>query len=179
MKKQISLKKVARFSPAEIINPYMEMYMSFLRELEQYGKRYEGYPATPKKLTPSELFDETGSDTHRYMLIIDNEPAGLLTIGVGDNCHPDADFFIQDFYIAPEFRKSGNGTKMMNLFAKDHRGTYCMVIIKGNTPAENFWNNYAEYGSGARKVTDISWQTRNYLSVFAFHISPSVRADNN
>lgn len=52
---------------------------------------------------------------------------------------PDCDYFIQDFWIAPEHRGQGYGTLAMQKLLKEKPGTWGLYILNANTRAQNFW----------------------------------------
>ena len=64
---------------------------------------------------------------------------GFVIMGWGDNCHPDADFFVQDVYIRPEFRQQGLVRKFMENHFSKHPGIYCLLILNENTIAKMVW----------------------------------------
>ena len=69
-----------------------------------------------------------------------NKPVGFLVIGTDPNCHPDADYYIQEAYISPEYRRKGLMSKAVSDFIKEHEGTYCLFIIDNNEIALKFWS---------------------------------------
>ncbi len=65
---------------------------------------------------------------------------GFLLIGVYPNCHPDADYYIEEAYVKPKYRRSKHMTKAVIDFVKQHPGVYCMFILNNNYGAYGFWN---------------------------------------
>lgn len=69
-----------------------------------------------------------------------NKVIGFLYIGYPPNCHPDADFYIQEAYIIPEFRHQGYMRNEIQKFVKNNPGRYCLFIINNNAYAKLFWD---------------------------------------
>lgn len=114
-----------------------ELYVDYLRELN----KIEGI--TPLSQTAAEeCMDKIlyQGDTTWYDIRLENgEIVGFLIIGQNTNCHPDADFFIDQAYILPKFRKRGLMTKAISEFIEENRGRFCLFIIDNNTYARSFW----------------------------------------
>ena len=74
-----------------------------------------------------------------YDIKAKGKTAGFVIMGWGDNCHPDADFYVQDVYIRPDFRRQGLVRNFMeNHFAK-HPGIYSLLILNENIIAKMVW----------------------------------------
>lgn len=68
------------------------------------------------------------------------EQIGFVVIGVNSNCHRDANFYVQDCYLEPQYRKRHIMSDVVQEFIKQNPGVYCLFLIDTNLPAINFWN---------------------------------------
>ena len=55
-------------------------------------------------------------------------------------CHPDADYTIAQAYVSKDHRRKGLMSRAVEDFMYDHPGVYAYDTLKGNEPAEIFWN---------------------------------------
>lgn len=99
-----------------------------------------------KKTLKKEYLSNIDEDNQFY-LIYDNNmlPAGFAVVGVNNYCHPQADIYINEFYIKPEYRLRGYGDNLFSsiclanlLFESGNK--ICMYILKNNTRAIQFWS---------------------------------------
>ena len=67
------------------------------------------------------------------------EQIGFVFIGVGDACPKDADYYIWDCYLEPDYRRQHIMEKTVQEFIKDHSGSYALYLINNNEPAVKFW----------------------------------------
>ena len=112
----------------------------YLRELDAIiGRPFRGHVEALK------YYEDTISAHGTEWIWIQNaaqsETIGFLIIGTAPNCHPDADFYVQEAYIKPECRTRGYMTKTVTSFIKAHRGVYCLFVLNNNKPAYRFWMN--------------------------------------
>ena len=121
-------------------NVSFSLFCEYLRELDQIVGQ------APQ--TPSEDFayyeEIISSDCTEWIDIWaygERFPVGFLIVSREPNCHPDADFFIQESYIKPKFRKQGLMTATVSKFIKEHEGVYCLFILNNNVNAYQFWHN--------------------------------------
>lgn len=66
-------------------------------------------------------------------------PVGFLVIGYGDNCHPDADYYIEEAFVSSEYQRQGLMTKTIEEYITAHNGTYCYFTLRKNQYAKEFW----------------------------------------
>lgn len=66
---------------------------------------------------------------------------GFLVMGYGKNCHPDADFYIEESFILPAYRKKGFMRNTVFEFMKTHKGIYCLYVLEENKKAKQFWQH--------------------------------------
>ena len=64
---------------------------------------------------------------------------GFIIIGSYPECHPDADRFIIQAYVQPEYRRRGLASDVVSEYIRNNPGTYVMDILKANEPARKFW----------------------------------------
>lgn len=69
-----------------------------------------------------------------------DEPVGFLVVGEQENCHPDANYYIEELYVEPEFRNKGLASATATNFLHNHKGIYCLFIINDNNIAKIFWD---------------------------------------
>lgn len=120
--------------------------MDNIRERKSLFKEYLVELAPFEHIQPSEEdFREQWKDRSKrpfsrwYDIKAHGKTVGFVIIGWGDNCHPDADFYIQDVYIRPPFRHQGYIRKFMEKYFAKHKGVYCLLILNENRPAKLFW----------------------------------------
>ncbi len=65
---------------------------------------------------------------------------GFFIIGTGENCHAAADYYIQESYIKPEYRRKGHMTRAISDFINRHVGVYCLFILNNNQIGRVFWH---------------------------------------
>ena len=114
---------------------FIRMYMDYCEELEQYFAETEKMSVQDRRLTAEEYIHD------RYSRIILARPdIGFLVVTrSGGDCHPMADYAISQLYVRPEYRRRGIAKDLVVNFVKSHGGTYVLDILKGNGPAEAFW----------------------------------------
>ena len=72
---------------------------------------------------------------------------GFLIIGFPPNCHPDTNFYIEEAYIKPQYRRQGYMSSVASKFIKDNPGSYCLFILNRNEAALQFWHKvFAQCG---------------------------------
>lgn len=93
---------------------------------------------------------------------------GFIIIGYTPNCHPDADFYIEEAYIQPEYRRKRYMFRAVSKFLKYNGGTYCLFIVNTNTPALNFWHKvFRENEYAPVELTDVV-PVEPYLKQYGF-----------
>ena len=123
-----------------MIDVNFRLFCDYLRELEKIAQ-------TPSQSASDdyEYYQEIiSSDTVEWVEIRacdEPNPVGFLLIDHGYNCHPDADYFIQETYVKPEYRNQGLMTTAVSKFIQEHGGTYCLFILNNNKNAYQFWHN--------------------------------------
>lgn len=89
-------------------------------------------------------------------VIANGNIVGFFIIGTGENCHPDADYYIQEAYIQPEYRRKGYMSYAISEYVKRHRGIYCLLILNKNYIAKTFWPEvFRKLGYMPRPLSDV------------------------
>lgn len=86
----------------------------------------------------------TYEDTYWIDIWHSSKIIGFFIIGLKPNCHPCADYYIQETYIKPEYRRQKIASNYIGNFMKTYKGTYCLYIINNNYAAKQFWKNLFE-----------------------------------
>lgn len=107
-----------------------------------------------------ENFDKTIKDPDTQWIDIcspsDGSFVGFFVVGTKTNCHPDADYYIQEAYVIPEYRRNGLMSSTVKKFVGSHEGVYCLFIINGNVVAKFFWKKiFSELGYGELHLKDV------------------------
>lgn len=73
------------------------------------------------------------------------EEIGFIILAFGRNLErgvnePNVDYFIQDTYIRPEYRRKGIMSKEVNKLLDEYKGIYGLYILYENKPAQAFWH---------------------------------------
>ena len=86
-------------------------------------------------------------DSHINNVSMYYEPIGFLIIGQYPECHPDADYYIVDTYINPEYRRQHIMTEVLLDYIQTYGGKYCLFITSRNNIAKSFWDSIFEKAS--------------------------------
>lgn len=91
-----------------------------------------------------------------YGGVTEKELIGFLLVGTAPNCHPAADFYIEEAYILPSHRRQKYMSQTATDFMRANPGTYCLFIINTNNVAKNFWFNlFAKNGYIPCSLSDV------------------------
>lgn len=93
---------------------------------------------------------------------------GFLIIGTGEECHRDADYFIMQTYIKPEYRRQGIMKNVLERYFSAHKGVYCLDIIKTNENAKKFWKSVFK-GFKPIQLIDYRKNVEN-IDIYAYEI---------
>ena len=70
---------------------------------------------------------------------------GFAIVGVNPNSYGASDIYIQEFFVAPEYRGQGIGReavyKIIDCYKKDRLYNVSLCILENNYPAKSFWDN--------------------------------------
>jgi predicted acetyltransferase len=117
-----------------------ELYWEYKNELWKISKE-PGW----SKIAVSCWYEDILKDDVNIIRIYDDahgsgRQIGFVFIGVLDSCHPDADYYIQDAYIEPEYRRQHIMEGVIQSFIDAHSGKYCLFLLDENYPAISFWH---------------------------------------
>lgn len=90
-------------------------------------------------------FFQTDRDS-KWIAVTDEagEEVGFLVVLSGRHVAEGVDYFIEDVYILPEYRRKGIMTKVASEFIDNHDGVYAMEIIDRNEAAHKFWGKIVD-----------------------------------
>lgn len=136
----------------------LKLWYKYVRELDNIS----GTRAMPL-LEILKNFDKTIKDPNTQWIDIlssvDGSLAGFFVVGTKNNCHPDADYYIQEAYILPKYRRNGIMSLIVKEFVENHEGIYCLLIINGNEIAKSFWGKvFSELGYKEIFLKDVGAQ---------------------
>lgn len=103
-------------------------YMNDAQILDNFVKIRSGKTGFWKDVYP----DQSRQD--KYDMI------GFWVLGAKGNCHPDADYFIAESYIKPEYRREGIMSDRISDWIKTYGGMFCLFVLNNNEIAKKFWN---------------------------------------
>lgn len=116
---------------------FKRMYRDYIAELSLYSTRLKDEPVADKEM------DNILSNCLLMKMFIINESGekvGFCLIGFGQNTHPLTSYYIAEFYVLPEYRRIGVGTKAVQDLFSLLPGTYCYHVLKNNVAAHRFWD---------------------------------------
>ena len=113
---------------------FLSMYKSYFNELQIYQELPE-----LKKEDIDGMLSNVELDI--YIISENNINIGFILLGFGENKHILSDWYLAEFYIRPDYRRNGFGTKALMDLTKKEPGKYCLYIIKTNLPAKRFWDH--------------------------------------
>lgn len=114
------------------------LYFEYLSEL----MAIQG--ALPGQGTFMERFEAEweAEDSYWYFLHDGDELVGFVVVGQYPNCHPAADYYIEDVYVHPMYRGKGLVRDFLIQHMKETGGSvYCLFVLVKNTMAARFWDH--------------------------------------
>ena len=121
----------------------VEMYLEYKREL---CALIGGESTITEQDAENDVYYATHSEDAKWIAVEDNnEEIGFIILGFGRNLmrgagEPTVDYFIQETYIRPEYRRKGIMTKEVEKLLDQHKGIYGLYILSKNKPALAFWH---------------------------------------
>lgn len=114
---------------------FHRMYDDYLKCLEKYSKQLK-----ENKVNRAELINEYMNDPQliKYFAKMDGAYVGFSILQWVDILIPPA-WYIVEFYVVPEHRRKGIGTKMFEKIKEKIKGDFFFYILKKNGPAKIFW----------------------------------------
>ena len=117
------------------------MYVGYKNELMQYGNEHccSFFSKAWAKHYKDLLNDK---DIERFAVASNNTEVGFFIIRSGDSAKKlDVDYYIEDVYLFPDYRKQGIMENFAKEFFKNHSGRYGMELISKNKNATKFWRS--------------------------------------
>ena len=126
----------------EITNYHNKMYKDYIKELKSILK--EPYFIIEAERNLNNIIDGINHKENTIWFDIDNGK-GFILLGFGDNCHPSCDYYIEEIYVAPEYRRKGLMEKSLRELLDKNKGVYSLYIVEANTPALSLWNKKLKF----------------------------------
>lgn len=112
---------------------------------------------------------------YEYVPVVQNTRCvGFAIIGINENKHPLADFFLMEFYVEPKYRNQGFANQMLDWILDKYDGQCCYFVFKDNDKARTFWYHQFE----KREYTYLPTEDTSPLDkniVDFFFVSPNYR----
>ncbi len=116
------------------LGEYLDCY---LEEHSQYKETPFGPVSTAEYVYFLEYWREKGR--HPYFIFLDSEIAGFIlvrTVFTGE----DSFFQVSEFYILPEYRRTGIGFEAVSLLWQKFPGLWGLQVLGNNKTARVFWS---------------------------------------
>lgn len=143
-------------------NELGDMLYEYISELHSIDENVE--LRNKQQLMREYLYSDAA--TELYLFKKDNETIGFGFIGFSDNCHPEADIYIEEFYIKPQYRNNGYGLRFAHMILNDV-DSVCFYILTLNEPAKNFWRTVFNEWELDLSVPDIN-EKYNWLDWYFY-----------
>lgn len=122
------------------------MIRDYLWELDTISQRPRRSEEDIRKFY-DEIVSSSCTELRKIYCNDSNKTIGFLIIGFHPNCHPHANYYIEEAYIKPQYRCMGYMTRAISDFIHRHTGIYCLFILNENIAAYRFWMNlFAKLG---------------------------------
>ena len=112
------------------------MYCEYLAELQQIQGGLPGQGTFMERFRA--LWEAEDSSWH--FLYDGKDVAGFVVIGLYPNCHPAADYYIEEAYVSPSFRGRGLMKDFILRHTREHGTVYCMFVLTKNVKASAYWD---------------------------------------
>lgn len=133
-----------------------ELFSDYINELQ----KVKGLPLLSEVQLNESYKSYISSHNSKWMDIYTDEDnktvIGFLIIGYPPNCHPDADFYVEEAYITPSYRRKKYMSSVVSQFVKANNGTYCLFILKNNLIVTEFWlKTFTKLGYSLCELRDV------------------------
>jgi predicted acetyltransferase len=117
---------------------FIEMYRGYVRDLTPYSNYLATHAYPDSSIRENYLEDEL---VQSYFIYDDNQIIGFIVLQYVDEKYEVSPpmWYIVEFYIAPEYRGRGYGTKAVEHFLHEFPGDFFYYILRQNAPAKQFW----------------------------------------
>lgn len=138
------------------------MYKNYIKELREIGGLE--YYSTEADFILKNVKDRLNNEENTVFFDIDNGK-GFILFGFGDNCHPYCDYYIEECFIAPEYRRKGLMKQAIKELFNKNKGIYCLYILKNNTTALSFWNKIGKLKAVDDEYNDLENCQQYFITV--------------
>lgn len=118
---------------------FLAMYRNYIQALTQYSDYLASHPQTDDDIRENYLEDDL---LQSYFVCAGDQNVGFIILQYIDEkyeVNPPM-WYIVEFYIAPEYRGRGYGTKAVERFLHEFSGGFFYYILRKNMPAKEFWS---------------------------------------
>lgn len=132
----------------------MALYDEYCKELAQYDPEIYKDPQKVNKWA-SEYITEGWTWVD---ITLCGQIVGFVIIGEkskGHDVHPQFDYFIEQTFILPEYRRNGFVSRSLMSFIKYHKGRYGLEVLQKNFKAQEFWKDLISRVGGYRITVDL------------------------
>ena len=110
--------------------------------------------------------------TKYYLFYAEKQAVGFTIIGYGENCHPSADLYIEEFYIRAKFRRRGLGHLLADRVLTGANAV-CFFTLEKNWPAVWFWKDYFSRWKDASSVVPDVAEPCDFIK-YHFVVNPNL-----
>lgn len=117
---------------------FLAMYRDYIQTLTQYSDYLASHPQTDDNIRENYLEDDL---LQSYFICEKDQIIGFIVLQYVDEkyeVNPPM-WYIVEFYIAPEYRGGGYGTRAVEHFLHEFPGDFFYYILRQNAPAKQFW----------------------------------------
>ena len=116
--------------------------------LEKYNYEFSQYDKIPfgadgrYHYWPLDLY-WTEPNRAAYFIFVEGNLAGFAMINAHPECDRPLDWAVAEFFVAYPYRRSGVGSRVMEMIFQRHRGVWHIKYHPANTGSVVFWNGIA------------------------------------
>ena len=114
------------------------LYEDYCNELNKYGADIEKQHIITAVM-------EYRRSAKWFPIKVSGKEVGFIIVAPGKFYTPELDYFIEQVYIAPEYRRSGIMKLNLDEMFKAMPGRYGLFILDKNYPAKGFWHKVQRY----------------------------------
>ena len=116
---------------------FKQMYMDYWRELSKYMKQKPLFTERDYKVKY-----EQDVQLRKFFIQDEGQYKGFIILQYVDEYSlKRPSWYVVEFYILPEFRRSWVGHNAVRHFVKTRRSDFFLYVIKANFPAHQFWDS--------------------------------------
>ena len=140
------------------------MYVGYKNELMQYGNEHScSFFSKAWAKHYEDLLND--KDIERFAVTSNNTEVGFFIVRSGESAKKlGVDYYIEDVYLFPDYRKQGIMENFATEFFKSHPGRYGMELISKNKNATRFWRSVIDDNEWEKIPT--TWRGDNKVFYF-------------